>query len=137
MKVKKQVEYLNSEIIIEYNFLALMLISVKKADTHVVLSHEKISEIVEGCITKEGDIYDKAAYLFKDIIQKHPFASGNRRTAFIATKSFLLKNRRKFNIDNDPKQAQTMLGIRAGYFQDNEIKGWIQNGPIREFKRFE
>tara|TARA_Y100000310_G_C20223464_1_gene596786 strand:+ start:236 stop:409 length:174 start_codon:yes stop_codon:yes gene_type:complete len=48
-----------------------------------------------------------------------------------------LKNRRKFNIDNDPKQAKTMLGVREGYYADHEIKEWIQNGKIREFKRFE
>ena len=83
----------------------------------------------------EGNIYDKAVILLKGLIQKHPFASGNRRTAFIVTKDFIISNNEKFKIKDDPKYAKVMLGIREGYYQDKEIMGWIKDGKIRQFKR--
>ncbi len=130
-----EITYPSAEKIIEYNLFALSTIRIKKADKAEVLSHAKIMKIVEDCESLEGDIYDKAAFLLKDIIQKHPFASGNRRTAFIVTKYFVYINKKKFAIKDDPSQARVLQGIREGYYSDDEIKRWIQNGTIREFKR--
>ena len=73
--------------------------------------------------------------LLKELTQKHPFASGNRRTAFVVTKEFVLQNKGNFKIKDDPKYARVMIGIREGYYKDNEIKEWIKNGKIKEFKR--
>ena len=73
--------------------------------------------------------------LLRELIQKHPFASGNRRTAFIVAKDFVLKNKEKFKIKEDPKQARIMIGIREGYYKDSEIKGWIKYGEIKKFER--
>lgn len=80
--------YPSIEKIIEYNFLVLKLIKVKKADEAKVLSKTRIMEVLEECEDAEGDIYDKAVCLLTSLIQKHPFASGNRRTAFIVVKEF-------------------------------------------------
>lgn len=90
---------------------------------------------MDDCEEYEGDIFDKAVILLKGLIQKHPFASGNRRTAFIVTKYFLQINNKKFGIKDQEKQARVMQGIRERYYSDNEIKEWIKNGKIREFKR--
>ena len=84
--------YPTTEKIIEYNLLALELIKVRKADKAEVLSKSKITEVISECEDTKGDVYDKAIILLKGFIQKHPFASGNRRTAFIATKDFILIN---------------------------------------------
>lgn len=127
--------YPTPERITEYNLFVLTVIDAKKGDKAEVLSHRKIVDIVEGCKNLEGDIYDKAVFLMKSLIQKHPFASGNRRTAFIATKDFLTDNHAKFNIMNDPLNARVMIGIRESYYTDFEIKEWIINGAIREFRR--
>tara|TARA_Y100000310_G_scaffold334016_1_gene412786 strand:+ start:1167 stop:1493 length:327 start_codon:yes stop_codon:yes gene_type:complete len=108
---------------------------VKKADKSEVLSHQKLINIIEGCKRLEGDTYNKAVFLLKELIQKHPFASGNRRTAFIVTKDFILNNKARFNIKDYPKQARIMLGIREGFYTDSEIKEWIKYGKIHEFKR--
>ena len=113
----------------------IFLVHGKKADKAEVLSYRKLSDVVEGCKKLEGDIYDKAVFLLKRLIQGHPFASGNRRTAFIVTKDFLLTNGAKFAIQDNPEQARVMLGIRENYYTDTEIKEWIKNGKIREFKR--
>ena len=131
----KEIIYPTTEKIIEYNALALVLIKVKKADKPHILSKSRLVEIIEGCKKAEGDTYDKAVYLLKRLIQQHPFASGNRRTAFIATKDFVIINKMRFGIKDDPKQAKVMTGIREGFYTDDEIKEWIKNGKIREFTR--
>ena len=110
------------EKIIEFNLLALELIKVKKADQPKVLSKAKIMQVLEECAQTEGDVYEKAAVLLKGLVQKHPFASGNRRTAFIATKYFLEANNAKMAVDDDPTNAKVMLGIRESYYNDEEIK---------------
>ncbi len=129
------ITYPTPEKIIEYNFLALKLIKVKKADSPKVLSYNGIVNVIEECRKLEGNVYDKAVHLLKGIIQKHPFASGNRRTAFIVAKEFLLDNHAHFKITDDPGHARVMQGIRENFYTDEEIKEWIKNGRIREFKR--
>ncbi len=94
-----------------------------------------MDEVIEGCKEVEGDIYDKAVFLLKGLIQKHPFASGNRRTAFIAAKDFLLKNNEVFGVKDDPEQARIMIGIREKFYKDEELKEWLKHGKIRKFER--
>ncbi len=135
--MKQKTKYISPEMIIEYNVLALTIIKVKKADRPDVLSRGMLDFVVRECKECKGDLYDKAVCLLKGIVKGHLFASGNRRTAFIVTKAFLEENGEKFNIEDDPKQARVMLGIRENYYMDEEIKEWIKNGKIKEFKRFE
>lgn len=130
-----EITYPSSEKIIEYNLLVLKLIRVKKADEAKVLSKTKIMEVLDECEETEGDVYDKAVCLLRGLIQKHPFASGNRRTAFIVVKEFLLANHANFHVKDDPHYAKVMQGIRENFYEDKEIKEWIKNGKIREFKR--
>ncbi len=130
-----KISYPTPERMMEYNILVLSMIPVKKADKAHVLSHKKLIDISEGCKNLEGDIYDEAAFLLKKLIQMHPFASGNRRTAFIVAKDFLLNNGEKFTIKDDPLHARIMLGIREGFYMDSEIKEWLKYGKIREFRR--
>lgn len=127
--------YPTPEKVIEYNLFVLKIIKVKKSDRPELISKSRLTDVVEGCINLHGDIYDKAVFLLKGLIQKHPFASGNRRTAFVVVKDFLLVNKAKFAIKDDPAQARVMIGIREGFYTDAEIKEWIKNGKIKEFKR--
>ncbi|MFA6328572.1 MAG: type II toxin-antitoxin system death-on-curing family toxin [Candidatus Micrarchaeia archaeon] len=133
--MESDVAYPSVERIVEFNFLVLTLIKVKKADSHRVLSYPKIMEAVEECQNAEGDIYKKAAALLEALVKKHAFASGNRRTAFIAAKSFVLSNGGKFKIVDDPNYARVMQGVREDYYSNEEIMEWIKHGKIREFKR--
>ena len=127
--------YPTPEQIIEYNFLVLEMIKVKKADEPKLLSRIKLIEIIDDCKAKRSDVYDKAVILMKGLIQKHPFASGNRRTAFITTKDFVMSNKHRFGIKDDPAHTKVFQGIREHYYEDQEIKEWIKNGKIRKFKR--
>ena|SRR3989338_9026242 len=131
----KKIIYPTPEKIIEYNLLILSIIKVKKADKPEVLSRNSIKESIEECKKVKGNIYDKSVILLKSLVQKHPFASGNRRTAFVVVKDFLLMNKAEFKIKDDPIYARVMLGIREGYYKEEEIKNWIVKGDIREFRR--
>lgn len=115
--------------------LILNSIRIKKSDKSEVLSYKKIADIIEARKKLQGDVYDKAVFLLKNLVQKHPFASGNRRTAFITTKDFILQNHFKFAIKGGPEYANIMTGIRENYYTDLEIKEWIKNGEIQKFKR--
>ena len=123
------------EKVMGYNSLILTLIKVKKADKSNLLSSKKLENVIEECKNKTGDIYDKAVILLKGLIQSHPFASGNRRTAFIVVKDFVISNNLKFGIEDHPSQAKIMTGIREGFYTDIEIREWIKNGKIKEFRR--
>ena len=133
--MEKEIEYPTVDEIIEYNVLVLALIKVKKADQPAVLSSGRLELIIQNCKELEGDLYDKAVCLLKRMIQLHPFASGNRRTAFVVVKDFLLSNDGVFRVKDDPNYARVMQGIRENYYLDDEIMEWIKNGKIKEFKR--
>ena len=121
--------------IIEFNKLILKEIKVKKADKPELLSYLALSESVNACEKAKGSIYEKAAALLKNLIQRHPFASGNRRTAFAITERFLIDNGAKLKISNEAINAETLKGLREGYYSDEEIKNWLKTGAIRKFER--
>lgn len=131
----RSIVYPTPERIVEYNAHVLKVIKVKKADRAEVLSLGTIVKIIQECKNIDGDIYDKAVGLIKGLIQGHAFASGNRRTAFVAANESVNLNGGLFNIPDNPAYARVMQGIREGYYTDEEIKRWIKNGKIREFKR--
>ncbi len=130
------ITYPTVEGVIAINSLVLTKIKVKKADKPEVLSKSRISELLDALKGKDGTIYDKAVVLLKGLIQKHPFASGNRRTAFVVTNTFIIENNAIFGIKDTPEVAKVMIGIREDYYTDNEIREWIQHGSIRKFERF-
>lgn len=131
----KKILYPSEDKIIEFNVLILNLIKIKKSDKPKVLSPLKLIESIDICKEFQGDIFDKAAILMSNLIQKHPFASGNRRTAFITTKYFLKINNKKIRIKDEPTYAKTMMGIREKFYKHEEIKEWIKNGKIKKFER--
>jgi death-on-curing family protein len=131
----KTIKYPKPELIVRYNIIALSVFKVKKQDKPEIMSKTKILKIIEECRELKGDIYDKAAFMMKSLVQQHPFASGNRRTAFIATAAFVEDNAAVFGIKDDPAYSKTMTGIRENFYKDEEIKQWIRTGEMREFKR--
>jgi death-on-curing family protein len=133
--MEKEVIYLSAERIIELNIFAITLIKAKKADSAKVLSETKLRAVTEYYQSMPGDIYDKAVALLKGIIQKHPFASGNRRTAFLAAKIFLTQNQARLGIKDDSASARVLQGVREDYYSDDEIRRWLCDGTIREFIR--
>ncbi len=128
------INYPTIDDIIFTNSKVLSEVKVKRADAHKVLSREKIRAVLEFSEKHKGDVFDKAVVLLKGLIQKHPFASGNRRTAFLAVQNFLLYNQKQSKI-KDGENAYILQGIRENYYSDKELRDWLLKGEIREFKR--
>ena len=95
----------------------------------------KIHQVLDACEQDEGDVFNKAAVVLEGLIKAHAFASGNRRTAFLAMKEFLKINNKTTKVNGVPDQAVVLQGIREGYYQHEEIREWIKDGTIRPFKR--
>ncbi len=129
-----QVKYPTVKDLIEINKRVLSEIRVKKADRSAVLlgGRAVLQNIIEDVKRKKGDIFDKAVLLLKGLIQRHPFESGNRRTAIVSTASFLQVNGEELNIS---REINVLQGIREGYYTDGEIKNWLKGGEIRAFER--
>lgn len=133
----KDFYYLNEENLIELNKDAIRLFEIKKADRYELLSNLKLMKIVAVCIKSEGNFYDKAIELIIAIIKKHAFASGNRRTALLAVLLFAKINNQNIYIKDKPYNSRVMLGIREDYYTKLELKEWLKNGKIKDFKRFQ
>jgi prophage maintenance system killer protein len=118
--------------LVELNRRVLGEIRVKKADRHQVLSPSGLEHLMRLVEEQAGDVYEKSVTLLTVLVRTHPFASGNRRTAYLATMSFLTMNRRTATVQHDPRILQ---GIREEFYTRDEIKAWLKGHEIKEFRR--
>jgi death-on-curing family protein len=118
-----------------YNTIAIEMFRKSKSDQAKTISVSYIQKTIDKTKKNPGDIYDKAARLLIELTRMHAFESGNKRTAFLSTKKFVLKNEGKFNIPDTIDNVKVMIGIRENYYSQNEIKEWIMNGKIKKFER--
>jgi death-on-curing family protein len=127
-------QYPSIDDIIETNKKVLSEIKAKKADRSALMPTGKsvIEAVLKDAKNKKGDIFDKAVVLVSGLIQRHPFESGNRRTALATTASFLEVNGENLNIAHD---INILKGIRERYYTDVEMKEWLMGGEIRAFER--
>lgn len=126
------VNLIRLEAHIEINKLVLQEITARKADRPRVLGVQKLEEELGRVRSNPGDTHDKAVALLTELVRGHPFASGNKRTAYVATKVFLERNGVKIAVKHDPRILQ---GIREGFYSEKEIRDWIKGHAIREFTR--
>ena len=118
-----------------YNTIAIEMFRKSKRDQAKTISVSYIQKAIDKTKMNPGDIYEKAARLLIELTRIHAFESGNKRTAFLTTKKFVLKNEGKFNIKDTINNVKVMIGIRENYYSQNEIKEWIMNGKIKKFER--
>ncbi len=127
-----EIKYPTMDELIELNRRVLREIKVKKADRHRVLSRNALDNLLRMVRDQEGDIYEKAVTLLTGLVRTHHFASGNRRTAYLAAKGFLEMNGEKTPVVHDPRVLQ---GIREEFYTRYEIKRWLQGHETKEFRR--
>ncbi|HEY4673478.1 MAG TPA: type II toxin-antitoxin system death-on-curing family toxin [Nitrososphaerales archaeon] len=126
------IELPTEDDIIQLNKEILKTIKVKKADKHKVVKEAAIAQAIESARKSSGDLYDKATILLINLVQGHPFDSGNRRTAFAAAMTFLRLNGERPKVVHDAKVLQ---GIREGFYTKDEVKKWLKGYGIRTFNR--
>jgi death on curing protein len=71
------------------------------------------------------DIADLAAAYAFGISRNHPFIDGNKRTALVAARTFLLYNGFQIAATNESKLS-TMLSLAAGTLTEEELALWFR-----------
>jgi death on curing protein len=70
-----------------------------------------------------------AAYGF-GIARNHPFAGGNKRTAFVAIELFLALNGYDFNA-SDEDCVLTILALAAGEMEEAQLAAWVRANAVK------
>lgn len=65
-----------------------------------------------------------AAYAF-GIARNHPFADGNKRTAWVAARLFLRLNGKSATFDSE-EAIRTVLALAAGELSEEELADWFR-----------
>ncbi len=68
----------------------------------------------------------KAAALIESILINHPFIDGNKRTGYVAMRSFLISNDFDIKATQDEKY-QFVINIASGKIRIEEIIEWLNN----------
>ena len=121
---------------IQYNnIIAIEMFRRSKHDQAKTISVSFIQKVIDAVKTTPGDLFEKATLMLLELTQIHAFESGNKRTAFLTTKKFVITNGEKFGIPDKESNVKVMIGIRENYYTQKEIKEWIKHGKIKAFKR--
>ena len=73
----------------------------------------------------EPDVADLAATYGHGLARNHPFADGNKRTAFVAVELFLSLNGHEL-IADDADCVLTTLALAAGDLDEADFAAWIR-----------
>ncbi len=77
----------------------------------------------------EDDLFVLAAAYAFGIARNHPFFDGNKRTAWIAARLFLILNEVEIAFDKTDA-VQTVLVLAAGDLTENELATWFRERLI-------
>lgn len=106
-----------------------------KNDSFGVRDMNIIININKRLFALKGSIYEKAAFALIEICKKHPFQSGNRRTAYIFAITILYANlsKEEFDIQKKmsnffkPENVQMMTEIRTtNKYSINDVVKWLK-----------
>lgn len=77
----------------------------------------------------EPDIAECAAAYAFGIARNHPFIDGNKRTALVASRAFLLRNGFQLGASNEDK-LKTFLALALGDLTEVELANWFRKHLI-------
>ncbi len=120
--------YPTAEEIIETNRRVLESIVTDRRDRHAVWNEGAVRESILSCRDAKGDVYDKAAVLLIEMVKRHPFKSGNRRTATAVAADFLEANGASFR----GRGTAVLAGIRLGDFKRAQVSDWLKGNGDRK-----
>ena len=78
----------------------------------------------------DADIARLAAAYGFGIAKNHPFVDGNKRTAYIVTELFIVRNGYRLDATGEDKYI-TFLSLAEGTLSEDELASWLR-GHIRE-----
>ena len=74
---------------------------------------------------RDPDAADLAAAYAYGVAKNHPFIDGNKRTAWVLARLFLMKNGLKLNY-RDAAAVVVMVDLAAGEISEEELAGWFR-----------
>ena len=80
-----------------------------------------------ACSGAAADLAAFAAAYAHGIVRNHPFRDGNKRTAFVVCRTFLLLNDSDFSASRQEKY-QTFLRLAEGTLSESQLGAWIRAG---------
>lgn len=99
-----------------------------------ILNRESIHSAIDRCqwgpFASAPTLQDRAALLLRGICQDHPFADGNKRTAFAATDAYLVKN--GSGIDQRADVVSFMLEVAQGRVGLEDIAAWLVRNQTKD-----
>lgn len=99
---------------------------VKKSGGMIgIINSERIKEILNEMKKEKSDLLLQASVLMCGTITKQPFADGNRRTAYEATKAFLNINGIDL-ITSDDEIEIVVDKVLADMMNREELKEWLK-----------
>jgi death-on-curing protein len=75
------------------------------------------------------DAFDLAAGYAHGIARNHPFADGNKRTAFVAAATFLYEHGHDIEAD-DARMLQAVLELSAGGMSERDFSAWLRSACV-------
>lgn len=78
---------------------------------------------------EQPDIADLAAAYAYGIARNHPFVDGNKRTALVAARTFLLLNGFQITASKEDR-VRTFLALASGNLSEAELAAWFRNYKI-------
>lgn len=120
-----EIEYPSVDDIIKANKRAIELLRATKAERHKLLvSKNRIEEILDKVREGDVDVKKKAAILLTELNRQHFFASANKRTSFIVASDFLLANEGQIPLKRK-EDVKFLIEVRQGSRTLEEIIRWL------------
>lgn len=101
---------------------------MKYTGTRVAAPKLKLRRIVRDADGYD-DLYHRAAFLLRKLITAHLFEDGNKRTAWLTARKYLLEN------GEEPAERDSDAGLvlrRIRRYDVAEIAEWLESGKIDE-----
>lgn len=92
---------------------------------------QELQKVIEKAREQE-DIYLSSAVYLTEIIDKHVFQDGNKRTAVIVTEDFLRRNGKEFTArkTQKPEEVHQQIKWEVKFLDIEEAAHWIRTGEI-------
>ncbi len=102
------------------------LIEINKCFENGALRDEGGLDFIIYNVSRTRGVNRKAATLLTEIVTKHPFVDGNKRTAIESMKAFLDKYNKKITV-NDNTLFDLIFRVTSRRYRIDEAATWIAN----------
>jgi death-on-curing protein len=119
------VRFPTAEAILDLHTRILQRTGGEPGVLHATTIQSAIERARWGPFPSPPDLFDRAALLLRGLCQDHPFADGNKRTAFEATELFLQAN--GWGVQAGAEEVQlVMLDVAQGWHDPGSIASWLR-----------